>query len=70
MHLKCPLDQAAMAHLTDVVSWWSNTVRYYGAKSPEVREWMLNSDNYVIDHYSLNRSADAKLTETYLPPDK
>ncbi|MDY7991363.1 GH-E family nuclease [Paenibacillus polymyxa] len=65
-----PLDQADMAHLTDAVSWWNSKGRYYGAKSPEVREWMLDSDNYVLDHYSLNRSAGAKLNETYLPPDK
>jgi len=63
-----PIDQADMAHLTDAVSWWNSTGRYYGAKSPEVREWMLNSKNYVLDHYSLNRSAGAKLNETYLPP--
>ena len=34
---------ADMAHLTDAVSWWNSTGRYYGAKSPEVREWMLDS---------------------------
>ncbi|MER2039658.1 MAG: GH-E family nuclease [Solibacillus sp.] len=65
-----PIDQADMAHLTDAVSWWNNSGRYYGAKSPEVREWMLNSKNYKLDHYSLNRSAGAKLNETYLPPIK
>ncbi|WP_231952433.1 GH-E family nuclease [Paenibacillus sp. AD87] len=65
-----PIDQADMAHLTDAVSWWNSKGKYYGAKSPEVREWMLDSDNYVLDHYSLNRSAGAKLNETYLPPDK
>ncbi|MGE6401237.1 T7SS effector LXG polymorphic toxin [Bacillus cereus] len=65
-----PIDQADMAHLTDAVSWWNSTGRYYGEKSPEVREWMLDSNNYVLDHYSLNRSAGAKLNETYLPPNK
>ena len=24
--------------------------RKYGAKSKEVRKWMLNSDNYTLDH--------------------
>ncbi|MEC1180060.1 pre-toxin TG domain-containing protein [Metasolibacillus meyeri] len=65
-----PIEEADMAHLTDAVSWWNSTGRYYGAKSPEVREWMLDSNNYVLDHYSLNRSAGAKLNETYLPPYK
>lgn len=64
------LDKADMAHLTDAVSWWNSTGRHYGAKSPEVREWMLDPNNYVLDHYSLNRSAGAKLNETYLPPIK
>lgn len=57
-----------MSHKTDAVSWWNETGRQYGAKSPEVRKWMLDSDNYYLDHYSINRSAGAKLGETYLPP--
>lgn len=63
-----PLKDADMAHKTDAVTWWNETGRQYGAKAPEVRSWMLKSDNYVLDHYSLNRSAGAKLGETYLPP--
>jgi len=64
-----PLDEADMSHTpTDAVRWWNDTGREYGAKSPEVREWMLDSDNYTLDHYSLNRSAGAKLPDTYLPP--
>ena len=65
-----PIDQADMAHLTDAVSWWNSTGRYYGAKSSEVREWMLDSNNYVLEHYRLNRSEGAKLNEIYLPPNK
>ncbi|WP_240522269.1 HNH/ENDO VII family nuclease [Bacillus thuringiensis] len=41
-----------------------------GAKSKEVRKWMLDSVNYELDHFSLNRSAGAKLGERYLPPTK
>ncbi|MFK1432506.1 hypothetical protein ACIU0H_02450 [Pseudomonas aeruginosa] len=62
------LKEADMSHKTDAVSWWNETGRQYGAKSPEVRKWMLDSDNYYLDHYSINRSAGAKLGETYLPP--
>ncbi|WP_306419069.1 hypothetical protein [Pseudoalteromonas sp. CO342X] len=29
---------------------------------------MLDPNNYTLDHYSLNRSAGAKLKETYLSP--
>lgn len=59
-----------MAHLTDAVSWWNSTCRCYGAKSSEVREWMLDSNNYVLEHYRLNRSEGAKLNEIYLQPNK
>jgi hypothetical protein len=55
-------------HPKDAVTWWNETGHKYGARSPEVRKWMLDSDNYTLDHYSLNRSAGAKLTETYRPP--
>ncbi|WBM31148.1 MULTISPECIES: GH-E family nuclease [Pseudomonas] len=62
------LSKADMAHNTDAVSWWNKTGRKFGAKSPEVRKWMLDSRNYTMDHYSLNRSAGARLGETYKPP--
>ncbi|MBB1436899.1 HNH/ENDO VII family nuclease [Pseudoalteromonas sp. SG43-6] len=66
-----PLSQADMAHdPTDAVKWWNTTGRQYGAKSKEVREWMLDSNNYTLDHYSINRSAGAKLNDRYLPPKK
>lgn len=63
-----PLKDADMAHNTDAVKWWNETGRQYGAKAPEVRDWMLDSDNYTLDHYSINRSLGAKLTDRYLPP--
>ncbi|MFK3873766.1 hypothetical protein [Pseudoalteromonas rhizosphaerae] len=64
-----PLSQADMSHdPIDAVKWWNTTGRQYGAKSKEVREWMLDPNNYTLDHYSLNRSAGAQLKETYLPP--
>ncbi len=42
----------------------------YGAKSKEVRKFMLNPDNYYLEHYSINRSQEPKLKQTYLPPTK
>ncbi|PET03959.1 hypothetical protein CN387_10175 [Bacillus cereus] len=56
--------------LTNAALWWNSIGRHYGAKSKEVRKWMLDSVNYELDHFSLNRSAGAKLGERYLPPTK
>lgn len=64
-----PLAETDMSHKTDAVSWWNSTGRYFGAKAPEVRNWMLKSDNYVLDYFRY-KSAGGKLTETYLPPVK
>ncbi|WP_353150509.1 PAAR-like domain-containing protein [Pollutimonas bauzanensis] len=64
-----PLKEADMAHFPkDAVSWWNQVGRRLGPKSPEVRRWMRDPDNYILDHFRLNRSAGAKLKETYLPP--
>ena len=63
-----PLKDADMAHQTDAVTWWNDVGRQYGAKSPEVRDWMLDSDNYDLQPYWVNRSLGAKLGERYLPP--
>lgn len=59
---------ADMSHKKDAVTWWNKTGRKYGSKSKEVREWMLNSKNYYLDHRSINRSAGAKLGEKYKIP--
>ncbi|MDX6841745.1 RHS repeat-associated core domain-containing protein [Hafnia paralvei] len=61
-----PLREADMAHKTDAVIWWNQTGRNLGAKSEEVRKWMLDSNNYYLDHFSINRSAGAKLGLVYL----
>jgi RHS repeat-associated protein len=62
------LPTADMAHRVDAVKYWNTVGRFLGAKAPAVRDWMLDSANYVLNHYSLNRSAGAKLGERYLPP--
>jgi len=64
-----PLSEADMAHEPmDAVRYWNTEGRKHGAKSKTVRKWMLDSNNYTLDHYSSNRSAGAKLTDRYLPP--
>jgi hypothetical protein len=40
----------------------------YKPKSKEVRDWMKNSDNYILEYYRNNRSAGAKGTRGYKPP--
>ncbi|MDR2147820.1 MAG: HNH/ENDO VII family nuclease, partial [Tannerella sp.] len=64
------ISEADMGHINDAVSWWNKEGRKYGAKSDEVREWMLDSKNYKLEYYKTNRSKGAKLgqTETYMPP--
>ncbi|WP_343224215.1 RHS repeat-associated core domain-containing protein [Pseudoalteromonas sp. CNC9-20] len=64
-----PLSEADMAHEPmDAVKYWNTTGRKHGPKSKQVRKWMLDSNNYTLDHYSLNRSAGAKLKERYEAP--
>jgi hypothetical protein len=67
-----PLSKADMAHKTDAVTWWNDEGRSYGAKSPKVRDWMLDPNNYYLEHYSINRSQGAILgqTQNYLPPSR
>lgn len=50
-----------MAHIKDAVVWWNEKGRFYGAKAPEVRAFMLDSNNYYLELYSINRSQDAHL---------
>ncbi|MBQ2983023.1 MAG: hypothetical protein IJD58_13055 [Lachnospiraceae bacterium] len=63
-----PLNEADMAHKIDAVAWWNEEGRKYGPKSKEVRGFMLDSNNYYLEHYSINRSQGAKLNLEYLPP--
>ena len=38
-----------MAHIKDAVVWWNEKGRFYGAKAPEVRAFMLDSNNYYLE---------------------
>jgi Pretoxin HINT domain/Domain of unknown function (DUF4280)/HNH/ENDO VII superfamily nuclease with conserved GHE residues len=62
------ISKADMAHTTDAVTWWNQTGRNHGARSKEVRDWMRDSNNYRLDHYSINRSEGAKLGQRYSLP--
>jgi len=66
-----PLELGDMSHTVDVVTWWNSAGRGFGAKAPEVRQWMLDPTNYTIDYYSINRGAGARLGNSgvrYLAP--
>ena len=62
--------EADMGHIEDAVTWWNREGRIYGPKSKEVRDWMLDSDNYRYEYYRTNRSRGSILGQTteYLPP--
>lgn len=62
------IKDADMGHVEDAVSWWNREGRKHGAKSKEVRDWMLDSKNYRYEYFRTNRSKGAKLSEEYLPP--
>lgn len=63
-----PLEGTDMGHLHDCVNKWNTDLRQYGARSPEVRQWMLDSRNYELQPSSINKSNGAKLRERYQPP--
>ena len=62
------ISKADMSHIEDAVKWWNRKGYKYGARSTEVRKWMLKSKNYVLDHFSLNRSAGGAVKDTYRLP--
>lgn len=55
-------------HPVDAVDWWNSTGRYFGAKSPEVRAWMLDSSNYRFEWGPYNLARGGATTSRYLPP--
>jgi RHS repeat-associated protein len=63
-----PIAETDMSHIQDAVTWWNTVGRHYGAKADEVRAWMLDPNNYILEPRSANRSRGGQLTETYLPP--
>ncbi|NFA44216.1 hypothetical protein EXM65_17010 [Clostridium botulinum] len=73
------IDKADMSHKNeishpgkehrDAVIYWNEEGKYYGAKSEEVRKYMLDANNYYLEHRKYNRSDGAKLGITYEPPE-
>lgn len=52
----------------DAVSWWLDVAkpRGYAKRGPEVRAFMLDPNNYILQPSSMNRSAGAQLGRRYL----
>ena len=65
-----PIDECDMAHIVDAVTWWNEIGRDYGALSPDVRRWMLESKNYYLEYYRVNRVEGGMSLERYLAPKK
>jgi filamentous hemagglutinin len=57
-----------MAHKIDAVTWWNSIGRFFGPKSPQVRQFMLDPNNYQLQPRSFNRSAGGSLNQIYEPP--
>lgn len=64
-----PLKKADLTHRRDAVDYWNKEGKYWGPKHDKVREWMTDPNNYTLGPKGANRSAGAKLKETYEPPD-
>jgi hypothetical protein len=67
-----PLDGGGidMSHTRDAVRWWNQEGRFYGAKSREVRQFMLDPKNYTLELSGRNRARGGALghEERFLPP--
>jgi hypothetical protein len=69
------LSRCSMGHREDVVKWWNRKGRRYhrpgGNVAPQVRAWMTNPKNYVMEYNGLNFSKGSKTGgegHRYKPP--
>ncbi len=66
-----PLMDCDMSHdPVDAVTYWNDTARPKGyvPKGPEVRAWMLDPKNYILEPAHINRRRGSRRKEKYLPP--
>lgn len=52
-------------HPVDAVDYWNSTGKHHGPKSPEVRKWMLDSDNYRFEYGPANNAAGGATRSRY-----
>ncbi len=66
---RIPLSECDMSHSpVDAVTYWNTEGITKGARSTEVRTWMLEPEHYTLQPASYNRSEGAKLGITYKDP--
>ena len=64
-----PLADCDMSHdPVDAVKYWNKVRKDTFPKSPMVREWMLDANNYILEPAHINRSRGAREGDKYLPP--
>jgi hypothetical protein len=63
------LSDCDMAHRRDAVKYWNKSGFKHGAKSEQIRLWMLDPNNYELQPYWHNRSEGAKLGIGYRDPE-
>lgn len=55
------INQTDMGHVTAAVDYWNAAGRYYGPRSPEVRNFMRDPENYWLEPSGINRSNGASM---------
>jgi hypothetical protein len=64
-----PLLDCDMSHSpVDAVDYWNSIGRHTGPRSAQVRAWMLNPNNYIMEPASINRSRGSANNSRYQPP--
>jgi hypothetical protein len=52
----------------DAVTFWNTEGYKFGPRSPQVRAFMMNPDNYIFEPSSINRARGSRGGETYRDP--
>jgi len=66
-----PLLDCDMSHdPLDAVDYWNNIGRHTGRKSDDVRIWMRDPNNYILEPSTINRTRGSRNKANYLLPTK
>lgn len=67
-----PLEKCQMGHYPiDAMSYWNNYGRFLGPRHPEIRKWMRDPENYVLQPRAENLADGARIRNAggrYQPP--
>ncbi|MEH2131861.1 MAG: RHS repeat-associated core domain-containing protein, partial [Nostoc sp.] len=63
------INDTDMSHIKSAVEWWNEVGYKYGKKSPEVRDFMNDPNNYILEPIGPNRSRGGKAKERYRRPE-